>query len=259
MLGVLKSRKNSSPTATVHELHRLHALGCSSLVAALVFLQGLMSYKGLAPACPPGKAWFLIGGAAASVLAGMWMSLALPAACLRHRKAWSWLAGIAILTGCFAASFLLLRTIPPYAPIVSHTYNPPPAAGLMKDLFIMWLFAWAIAANTFNAVAAFEHLIRKRQFVTVGECLGWNSPLEARIPIRCFAFPWGWGMLAIALVALLLVVLELSYYASLQTGTAAWYWLTFLGIGRDLVFLAAIAEVMLFYKAALADVRHALR
>ena len=97
-----------------------------------------------------------------------------------------------------------------------------------------------------------------RQFVTARSCLGWNSPLEARVPIRCLGFPWQMGLVAITAAAAFVMVFELNYYASLRPGTAATYWQTFLGLGRDLLILAALAEVMLFYKLATTNVRQAL-
>jgi hypothetical protein len=36
------------------------------------------------------------------------------------------------------------------------------------------------------------------------------------------------------------------------------FWLMYLGYGRDLLLIAAAAEVMVFYKMALAEVRGAL-
>jgi len=141
---------------------------------------------------------------------------------------------------------------------ISHLYNAPPAASLMKDLFVMWIFAWAIAANSFNAVAALEELMARRQFVTARACQRWDSPLEARMPIRCVHFPWVGGAIAIGLVMAYLIVLDLNYYALLDPESAGAYWETFLGLGRDLLFVVAIGEVLVFYKVAVAAVRKVL-
>ena len=78
------------------------------------------------------------------------------------------------------------------------------------------------------------------------------------MPLRCVHFPWRWGLVCIAVIVGFIMVLELNYYASLRTGRAAAYWQTFLGLGRDLLFIVAIAEVMVFYKMAVAGVRKAL-
>lgn len=162
------------------------------------------------------------------------------------------------MTVCFVAAHILLGTMLPGVSSVSRLYNAPPAAGLMKDLFVVWLFAWAIAANTFNAVAALEHLVGKRQFVTARDCLRWNALFEARMPIRCFPFPWKWGAAGIAVLVLILIGWELNYYASLHAATSAAYWITFLGLGRNLVLIGAIVETMVFYKMALVEIRSAL-
>jgi len=165
---------------------------------------------------------------------------------------------VALLTACFAiAALLLLPALPPTTRI-STTYNAPPAAGIAKDLFVLWLFAWALAANTYHVILALEHLAARRQFVTARACIRWDSLLEARMPIRCVYFPWKWGAAGIAALAVVLIGWELRYYASVPTETEAAYWLVSLGLGRDLLLLAALAEVMIFYKQALAAVRRAV-
>lgn len=243
---------------SAHERHRTHIIACSILTAALMLLEGWRLYKTFAPECPPVAAWGRIIIAAVIVFSGMCLSFALPAGCLRHRKAWSWYAGVGVLAVCFAAGVFLLGLMLPDFTHISNIYNVPPAAGLMKDVFIIWIFAWAIAANTFNAVAALEDLVGKRQFVTARLCLRWDSPFEARMGIRCIHFPWNWGVLAIGVAAAYLIILEVNYYGTVDMSTDAGYWETFLGFARDLLFAIAIAEVMVFYKTAIARIRKSL-
>ena len=188
----------------------------------------------------------------------MVISFGLPAACLRHRKIWSWYSATGLLAVLFAGSSISIGKILPEFGGIGSFGGTPPAAGLVKDLFVIWIFAWAIAFNTFNAIAAFEYLIARRQFVTTRSCLQWDSPLERRMPLRCVPFPWHWGLIFIAVTAGWLVVLELNYYATLDKATVAGYWETFLGLGRDMVFIFAIGEVMIFYKIALSRIRKAL-
>jgi hypothetical protein len=248
----------SGLTKPIHERYRLHVIGCGILTAALVFLEGWKLYKAFAPDYPAMVAWTRILVSTAVVFLGMVVSFALPAACLLHRKSWSWYAGIAVTKiGICAAIVLIGQMLPDFARI-STIHNAPPAAGLVKDMFIMWIFAWAIAANTLNAVAALQDLVARRQFVTARTCLRWDSPLEARMPIRCIHFPWSWGVVFIGAVVAFLMVLELNYYATIDTSTSAGYWETFLGLGRDLLFIAAIGEVVVFYKQAIARIRRAL-
>ena len=78
------------------------------------------------------------------------------------------------------------------------------------------------------------------------------------MPLRCVHFPWKWGVLAIGVVVGYLIKAELNYYATLDTSTPAGYWQVLLGLSRDLLFVAAIGEVLVFYKAATAAVRKAL-
>ncbi len=241
-----------------HERHRIHIIACSILTAVLVFLESWRICKAFAPDYPHLGAWTRIIASTILVLAGMGVSFALPAACLRHLKAWSWYAGIVVLSICFAAGVLLVGPMLPDFTSISSIYNAPPVAGLVKDMFLIWIFTWAIAGNTFNAVAALEDLVAKRQFVTARLCLRWDSPLEARMPLRCVHFPWKWGFVSIGVAAGYLIVLELNYYSSLDMSTVAAYWETFLGIIRDVLFGAALVEVMLFYKTSVATIREAV-
>jgi len=243
---------------SVHQRHRTHIIVCSIFTAVLVSLEGWRIYKASVPEYLSPGAWAKIIISTVIVLGGMCISLALPAACLRHRKACSWYVGTIILAVLFALVTVLIGQISPDFTNISSIYNAPPTAGMVKDMFVIWIFAWAIAVNTFTAVAALESLITKRQFVTARICLDWNSPLEGRMPLRCVHFPWKWGLVCIGIVSAYLIVLDLNYYSSLDNSTVSAYWETFLGLGRDLVFIAAIAEVMIFYKASMATIRRAL-
>lgn len=241
----------------VHERHRYHILICSIITAAIVFLEGVAVYKVFAPSYPAVQAWGRIILATTLVFAGMGITFTLPAACLRHRRLWSWYVSIGLLLACFSAAEILLAPMLPEVNRISNLIQFPPAAGLMKDLFVFWCFAWPIAANTFNVVANLEALVTRRQFITARKCLHWDSLLEARQPIHCVYFPWKWGVVAIGVVVGVLLAADFQYYASLKPSPAA-YWQMFLGLGRDLLILVAIAEVMLFYKRAVAAVRTAL-
>jgi len=258
MLGVGRRADESQGEPPAHCRHRGHAIAASVLLACLVFLEGWMVYKAFAPQCRPFEAWARIVAAAGLALGAMWVVHALPGATLRHRKRWSWFAGIGLLTAALVLWELLLGTMLPATTAVSHTYNAPPAAGLLKDLFLIWLFAWALPGNVFNVVAALEHLVDRRQFVTARDCLRWNAALEQRMPIRSFYFPWKYGAIGMGLMAALLMGWELQYYGSLESSAPEAYWLTFLGLGRDLLFIAAIAESMIFYKVGVSGVRRVL-
>jgi len=152
---------------------------------------------------------------------------------------------------------LLLWPILPHEADVSRVYTVVPVAGMLKDLFVIWLFAWAIATNTYSVMAAIELLVERRQFVTTRKCLRWDSPLEARMPIRCVYFPWEWGALGIGVVTVILIILDLSFLGSLRSGTDAVFWYILAAHVRDLLFIIAIAEVFIFYKAAVAEARKA--
>jgi hypothetical protein len=255
--GFRKPRERPFAGQATHQRHRLHVRMCGLLVAALVLCEGLIVCKGLAPTCPAGRALSLILPSAAIVGLGMWASFSLADAGLSHRKSWPWFVSIALTAMCFGTALLLFSRILPSEADLSRRYAFVPVAGVMKDLFLMWFFAWGVATNTYNAVAAFERLVDRHQFVTARQCLRWDSPLEGRLPLRCVHFPWSWGALGIAVISVILVYFDMDFLGSLRTETDAGYWYFLMALGRDILFVVAIAEVMLFYKTALADVRKA--
>jgi hypothetical protein len=258
ILGPRVAKLEETLEKPTHLRYRNHIILCSLFTAFLVFLEGWRAYKVFVPDFPVLAAWCRIVLSSALIFTGMVVSFGIPAACLKHRKIWAWYAGTCLLAVVLTGIAVLIGNILPDFGDIGSFWDFPPVAGLVKDLFVMWIFAWAIALNTFNAVAAFEDLITHRQFVTARSCLQWDSPLERRMPIRCIHFPWHWGVIFIAVTAGWLIILELNYYATLDQATAAGYWETFLGLGRDLVFIFAIGEVMIFYRIAISRIRRAL-
>ena len=258
ILGSKAVKREKTLGKPTHLRYRTHVILCSFFTALLVLVEGWRAYKVFVPDFPVLAVWFRIVLSSALIFTGMVVSFGLPAACLKHRKTWAWYAATGLLAVVFIGTTILIGKILPEFGGIGSFWGVPPAAGLVKDLFVMWIFAWAIALNTFNAVAAFEGLIAHRQFVTTRSCLQWDSPLERRMPIRCIHFPWHWGVIFIAVTAGWLVILELNYYAKLDQTTVAGYWETSLGLGRDMVFIFAIAEVMLFYRIAISRIRRAL-
>jgi len=71
-------------------------------------------------------------------------------------------------------------------------------------------------------------------------------------------FAWQWDIAVILLFVLGLIVPDFHYFSTIDTSTTAGYWEVTLGIVRDILFLIAIAEVMIVYKAAIARIRAAL-
>ena len=261
IMQILKPKiytKKDTLEKPTHLRYRSHIIICSVLTVLLVFLESWRLYKAFAPDFPTFDAWFRNILSVVLVSAGILVSFSLPDACLRHRKIWSWYVGAGTLAVFFAAATVLLGQMLPQFTSISSIYNAPPALGLIKDIFVIWVFAAALACNTFNAVASIENLISRRQFVTARLSLRWDSPFEARMPITCIYFPWLWGLLAIGAVAGHMIGWELRYYGTIDTHTTAGYWEVYLGLSRDIVFLVAIAEVMIFYKIALSRIRKAL-
>ena len=78
------------------------------------------------------------------------------------------------------------------------------------------------------------------------------------MPLRCIHFRWIWGLAGCGIIAAFLLVLDLRYYASLDSGATAAYWETLLGIIRDVLFVAAVIEVMVFYNVSVSAIRKAM-
>lgn len=183
-----RTHENTAVQSTLQR-HRTHIIVCSLLMAGLVFLEGWRVYKVFPADYPALLAWMKILAATAIIFAGMCFSFALPAACLRHQKNWSWYAAAGVLAAGLAAVIIIVGSMLPDSTGVSSIYNAPPMASLIKDLFVIWVFAWAIAANTFNAVAALESLIAKRQFVTTRTCLHGIRRWKPGCLFAAFIFP----------------------------------------------------------------------
>ena len=261
IVEIFKTTNSSGETVStrpVHIRYRRHVLLCSFLTAMLMFLEGLRMYKAFALEYSVAGAWIRIVLSTLFVFVGMLVVFSLPGAFLVHRKNWSWYAGIFLLKIFCIVPIFLIGPILSSSTHISSTYNAPPIAGMIKDMFLFWLFTWALVANTFHITAALEHLVSRRQFITARACMRWNSFLEARIPLRCVYFAWQWDIAIILFFILGLIVPDFHYFSTVDTTTTAGYWEVTLGIVRDILFLIAIAEVMIVYKPAIARIRAAL-
>jgi hypothetical protein len=134
-------------------------------------------------------------------------------------------------------------------------YDWPPILALGKDYFIFWLFLWIYATNVFNVHVAYESLFLKRQFRTLQQCMRWDSRHEGNMAISCFPFPWAWGALAAAGTAVFLLVFEIQYYTSFREEFDGTSYIVTLAVARNLLFIGAAAEIMIFYKKAVAKIK----
>jgi len=73
--------------------------------------------------------------------------------------------------------------------------------------------------------------------------------------ISCFPFPWAWGALTAAGTAIFLLILEVQYYTSLREDFEGTSYIVTLAIVRDFLFIGAAAEVLIFYKNAVAKIK----
>ena len=249
-------KRTVSPKAP--PVHRGHMLLSVGFLLAIVALDGSKYHMALAPEYSDRLAALRTVCAAFAVGAGLLFSYGLIRASLRHRKTWAWLASIAIIAGGMAGGAAILVPMLPATTDITAKPGWPVPIGVIKDAFVLWLFAWVLLTNTFAVVAGLEHLVDRHQYVTARRFLAGDSFLEGRMPVRAISFPWNWGALGLLVVGVFLVILELVYYTSLRGDVPGTYWAISLGVGRDMLLIVAAAEAMIFYRVALAQVRKAL-
>lgn len=243
-----------------YQRYSYHVLVCSVLTMLLVLLESWMMCKTCAPDFPSVGIWIRIIAVAVLAFVGTSFSFVLPDICLQHRKRWSWIAGTILLAVCLGIGGQLLIPVITGLKPVNNSPNIVPTAFFLKDMFLIWVFTWVIAADSFNVVTGAEHLLKNRQFITSRECLKWNSLLEIRMPVLCIYFPWKWGTTAVIAVALILIAWEMRLFSSiLRKGSEATHQLLVIAICREFLFLVAISEVLIFYKTALANIRKMFR
>jgi hypothetical protein len=221
IVDITNSHRETVSTRPVHVRYRKHILLCSFLTALLMFLEGWRLYKAFALEYSVAGAWIRIALSTLLIFTGMLIIFSLPSAFLVHRKNWSWYAGIVLLKIFCTVPIFLIGPILSNSTNISSTYNAPPIAGMIKDMFLFWLFTWALVANTFHVTAALEHLVSRRQFITARACMRWNSFLEARIPLRCVYFAWQWDLAVILLFVLGLIIPDFHYFSTIDTSTTA--------------------------------------
>jgi hypothetical protein len=252
-------RKQPVEVTELSERHSSHALLCSVLTTVLVLVECLMVCIPFAPDLLSVNLWSRVIAMVVLSFAAISFSFALSGSFLLHRKRWALLLSALLLALCGGAGTgLLLRVIPDQSE-ASRTLNILPSALLIKDMLVIWLFGWALAGNTFYVAAALEDLLDRRQFVTARKCMSWNSWLEGRMPLICVYFSWEWGIVLLGIVGLALVAWEMVVFTDVfKTGADNATWLIALGTIRQGLLIGAIAEVMVFYKMALAGIRKAL-
>ena len=252
------SCRDDPQAAKAARSHRTHALVSTAFLAAIFLLEGYVCYLGYASQYPFVTATWRILGATAAAVAGLLLSYGLILASLHHRKQWAWLATIVLTGAAMTGSGLLLAPMLPATSSLREMHHWPLPIGLAKDMFVFWLFSMVLLTNIFAIVTGLEHLIDRHQHVTARLCLPGDSLLEGRLPVRAVPFPWNWGMLAFFVAGVFLFILELVYFAALPPGAAGTNWVISLGMGRDMVLIAATAEAMIFFRVAQAQIHAAL-
>ncbi len=235
--------------------HRKYILGVSAATAVLIMLETMRLYKAFAPDYPAAWAWLRIGGSASTAFVVVLGSCAMALATLRHTKRWGWFGIMLSSLLWYAATVAITASMLPRRTEISHMFNSPPLAGLLKDLLVVWFFAAVFAGDVLCVVAALEHLLDRRQFITARQCLRWASQLEARMPIWSVYFSWEKGLVGMAIAVVILLASLLYYLYKLNYQEAGAFAEAVLVIVQAAVFLIAITLILAFYKSALAEIR----
>ena len=245
--GVAQAKKSSQE---VNPFYRIHIGLSIFLITALFILDWFMWFKEVTLG-----SLLRISLGLLIIIGSILISYALPLQFIRRKKTGSWYAGIFIT---LSAVWLCIMLAWPDIKENNLGSNWPPILSFSKDYFIFWLFIWVYATNVFNVIVAYEALLSRRQFRTLQDCLRWDSWYEGNMPITCFPFPWAWGALVASVIALFLIVLEIQFYQTLIGIDPFAVRITTIGISRDLLFIVAAAEVLLFYKNAVAKIKREL-
>ncbi len=190
------------------------------------------------------------------IAASILFSYTIPFQYIRRKLTTSWYISIFVTCGAVLLCGLLsIFDVPWVAKDISHSFDWPPILALWKDYFIFWLFIWIYGTNVFNVHVAYESLFLKRQFRTLQQCMRWDSRHEGNMPISCFPFPWAWGALAAAGTAVFLLIFEIQYYTSFREEFEGTSYIVTLAVARDLLFIIAAADILIFYKKAVAKIK----
>lgn len=235
--------------------HRWHVLLSAAFLFVVFCIDALRHHLVFAADYPWYPAMVRMACAMVIGVSGLLFSYGIIRAALYHRAKWAWFATIFLMAVTIAIAFQFQDLMLPDTPDIGQGNNWPVWVGLAKDGFVYWLYTCILLTNTYAVIAGLEYLIHRHQHITARHCLSWESLIEDRMPIRVINYPWSMGLLAFFVGGFALFILECWYYVNLKPGLTAVYWDTLLGVTRDMVLIAAAAEVMVFFKVAQNQVR----
>jgi len=227
----------------------------SGIYALLYVLDGLGIYFTYHKTSFLSSAIMILAGAVI-IIFGLIICFILPQVILEREKRSSWHISIGITFFSMAIVYSIYLPMIPFTTIdLSKIFDWPPILGVLKDFIILWMFAALFVTNIYNYTVALNFLIKRRQFVTVRNILKGQEESEAMLPTAVIRLGWKEGVLAAAIAAVFLLIFEMIYYTALYEGVKQNAFIVIFGITRDAVFIIAGAEVLIWYKNVLSEIR----
>lgn len=201
----------------------------------------------------------IVGGTVVIVL-GLIICFVLASVIIEREKRSSWLISLGITFACTTIVYFIFLPMTPYGAInLSKIYDWPPILGISKDFIIFWMFAAIFLTNIYHYVVGLNFLIKRRQFSTVRNCLRGQEESEAALPSVVIRFGWKEGLIGATFAAVLLIIFEMIYFINLSEGVEQAASMVIFGITRDIVFLIAAAEMLIWYKNVLSEIGKRVR
>ena len=122
------------------------------------------------------------------------------------------------------------------------------------------MFGVVYITNIYNFVLAADHLVWKRQFHTVRECLAGDGVALGRLPTTVLYMPFHWAVVAATFVAVFLLILELNAYSQLHDyeRVPENAWIVGMGLLRDAIFIILAFGVLCWYWISLTALKRRL-
>jgi len=259
ILSFMHIRKHKTEIKPDYLEYQKHIWLSSGLYALLYVLDGFGNHFTYQKTTFFSAAMMIVGGTAI-ILFGLIICFILPPSILERGKRSSWFISLGITLTSTLMIYLLYLPMVPYSAVdLSKAYDWPPILGMLKDFIIFWMFAAIFLTNIYNYVVALSFLIKRRQFVTVRNCLKGQEESEATLPSTVLRIGWKEGVLASTFAAIFLIIFEMYYYTNLSEDVEQARTLIVFGITRDVVFIILAAEVLIWYKNVLSSIRKRVR
>jgi hypothetical protein len=255
ILRIIGIKKSEAQSPFDYVRYRAHILVSSSLLCVLFVLDGfglhfIFNRKSLS------SALIMIAAGTFIVFLSLLYCYSLATHLIEREIRSAWKIGMAIsffgMSSCF---FIFLPMIPLNAGQISKIYDWPPFLGTIKDFIIFWMFASLYLSNLYVYVSSLNHLIKRRQFRAVIDNLDGQDEAEAILPSRVLRLKWKDALLAATIVGFILLMFEMYYYVNLRPDLTISSYVAVFGVPRDIIFIILAAEVLIWYKSVLAEIK----